>query len=296
MSTTNANSTSPVTQSHSFDWAFFLYRLRSSPMMLLGLLMITSVLLILIFAPLIATHDPNAINLKARLLAPSWNNWFGTDEVGRDLFSRVVYGGQLSVGVGIFVVTIAGVSGTLLGCISGIVGGRLDTILMRIMDVVLSVPSLVITMALAAALGPSLINAMFAMALVRIPFYVRLARGQTLTIREMPYVKAAKIFGASNWQILRWHVARNAMPPLIVQATLDLGGAILMASALSFIGLGAQQPTAEWGAMVSTGRNYILDQWWYSAFPGFAILFTATGFNLLGDGVRDLLDPKQKGR
>jgi peptide/nickel transport system permease protein len=285
-----------VTQSHSFDWAFFLYRLRSSPMMLLGLLMITSVLLILIFAPLIATHDPNAINLKARLLAPSWNNWFGTDEVGRDLFSRVVYGGQLSVGVGIFVVTIAGVSGTLLGCISGIVGGRLDTILMRIMDVVLSVPSLVITMALAAALGPSLINAMFAMALVRIPFYVRLARGQTLTIREMPYVKAAKIFGASNWQILRWHVARNAMPPLIVQATLDLGGAILMASALSFIGLGAQQPTAEWGAMVSTGRNYILDQWWYSAFPGFAILFTATGFNLLGDGVRDLLDPKQKGR
>jgi peptide/nickel transport system permease protein len=265
-------------------------------MMLLGLVMITSVLLILIFAPLIATHDPNAINLKARLLAPSWNNWFGTDEVGRDLFSRVVYGGQLSVGVGIFVVTIAGVSGTLLGCISGIVGGRVDTILMRIMDVVLSVPSLVITMALAAALGPSLVNAMFAMALVRIPFYVRLARGQTLTIREMPYVKAAKIFGASNWQILRWHVARNAMPPLIVQATLDLGGAILMASALSFIGLGAQQPTAEWGAMVSTGRNYILDQWWYSAFPGFAILFTATGFNLLGDGVRDLLDPKQKGR
>jgi peptide/nickel transport system permease protein len=139
-------------------------------------------------------------------------------------------------------------------------------------------------------------NAMFAMALVRIPFYVRLARGQALTIREMPYVKAAKIFGASNWQVLRWHVARNAMPPLIVQATLDLGGAILMASALSFIGLGAQQPTAEWGAMVSTGRNYILDQWWYSAFPGFAILFTATGFNLLGDGVRDLLDPKQKGR
>ena len=135
-------------------------------MMLLGLLMITSVLLILIFAPIIATHDPNAINLKARLLAPSWNNWFGTDEVGRDLFSRVVYGGQLSVGVGIFVVTIAGVSGTLLGCISGIVGGRVDTILMRIMDVVLSVPSLVITMALAAALGPSLINAMFAMALV----------------------------------------------------------------------------------------------------------------------------------
>ncbi|RFO95755.1 D,D-dipeptide ABC transporter permease [Rhodoferax lacus] len=279
-----------------FDWAFLFHRLRSSPLTLLGLVMIVTVLLLLLCAPWVATHDPNAINLKMRLLSPSAAHWFGTDEVGRDLFSRVVYGGQLSVGVGIFVVAIAGISGTLLGCISGIMGGRVDTVLMRIMDIVLSVPSLVITMALAAALGPSLVNAMLAMALVRIPFYVRLARGQALTIREMPYVKAAKIFGASNWQVLRWHVARNAMPPLIVQATLDLGGAILMASALSFIGLGAQQPTAEWGAMVSTGRNYILDQWWYSAFPGFAILFTATGFNLLGDGVRDLLDPKQKGR
>lgn len=284
------------TPASSFDWAFLLYRLRSSPLTLVGLVMIVTVLLLLLFAPFIATHDPNAINLKMRLLAPSAAHWFGTDEVGRDLFSRVIYGGQLSVGVGVFVVAIAGVSGTLLGCISGIMGGKVDTLLMRIMDVVLSVPSLVITMALAAALGPSLVNAMLAMALVRIPFYVRLARGQALTIREMPYVKAAKIFGGSNWQVLRWHVARNAMPPLIVQATLDLGGAILMASALSFIGLGAQQPTAEWGAMVSTGRNYILDQWWYSAFPGFAILFTATGFNLLGDGVRDLLDPKQKGR
>jgi peptide/nickel transport system permease protein len=296
MSTPIAITQAPSVQASGFDWAFLLYRLRSSPLTLVGLMMILTVLLLLLFAPLIATHDPNAINLKMRLLSPSAEHWFGTDEVGRDLFSRVIYGGQLSVGVGIFVVAIAGISGTLIGCISGIIGGKVDTVLMRIMDVVLSVPSLVITMALAAALGPSLVNAMFAMALVRIPFYVRLARGQALTIREMPYVKAAKIFGASNWQILRWHVARNAMPPLIVQATLDLGGAILMASALSFIGLGAQQPTAEWGAMVSTGRNYILDQWWYSAFPGFAILFTATGFNLLGDGVRDLLDPKQKGR
>jgi peptide/nickel transport system permease protein len=296
IATPNTTPSRASTPASSFDWGFFIYRLRSSPLTVVGLVMIITVLLLLLFAPLIATHDPNAINLKMRLLAPSAAHWFGTDEVGRDLFSRVIYGGQLSVGVGVFVVAIAGISGTLLGCISGIIGGKVDTVMMRIMDVVLSVPSLVITMALAAALGPSLVNAMFAMALVRIPFYVRLARGQALTIREMPYVKAAKIFGASNWQILRWHVARNAMPPLIVQATLDLGGAILMASALSFIGLGAQQPTAEWGAMVSTGRNYILDQWWYSAFPGFAILFTATGFNLLGDGVRDLLDPKQKGR
>lgn len=278
------------------DWGFLFYRIRKSPLTVLGILMILTVLVFVAFAPWLATHDPNAINLKARLAAPSGAHWFGTDEVGRDLYSRVIFGGRLSVGVGFFVVVIAGGVGAVVGCLSGIIGGRIDTVLMRIMDVVLSVPALVVIMALAAALGPSLFNAMLAMAIVRIPFYVRLARGQALVIREMPYVKGAYIFGASNWQVLRWHVVRNAMPPLIVQATLDLGGAILMASALSFIGLGAQQPTAEWGAMVSTGRNFILDQWWYSAFPGFAILFTATGFNLLGDGVRDLLDPRQKGR
>jgi peptide/nickel transport system permease protein len=278
------------------DWGFLFYRIRKSPLTVLGILMILTVLVFVAFAPWFANYDPNAINLKARLAAPSGAHWFGTDEVGRDLYSRVVFGGRLSVGVGFFVVVIAGGVGAVVGCLSGIMGGRVDMVLMRIMDVVLSVPALVVIMALAAALGPSLFNAMLAMAIVRIPFYVRLARGQALVIREMPYVKGAIIFGASDWQVLRWHVSRNAMPPLIVQATLDLGGAILMASALSFIGLGAQQPTAEWGAMVSTGRNFILDQWWYSAFPGLAILFTATGFNLLGDGVRDLLDPRQKGR
>jgi peptide/nickel transport system permease protein len=161
---------------------------------------------------------------------------------------------------------------------------------------VLSVPSLVLTMALAAALGPSLFNAMLAITVVRIPCYVRLARGQALLIREMNYAKAARTFGGSPWHIVRWHVLRNALAPLIVQGTLDVGGTILMAAALGFIGLGAQQPTAEWGAMVATGRNFILDQWWYSAFPGLAILITATGCNLFGDGLRDVLDPKQKGR
>ena len=165
---------------------------------------------------------------------------------------------------------------------------------MRIMDIMLSVPSLILTMALAAALGPSLFNAMLAITLVRIPYYVRLARGQTLSIREMTYVKAAQTFGASRNHIVRWHILRNASGPIIVQMTLDIGNAILMAAALGFIGLGAQQPTAEWGAMISSGRNFLIDQWWYSTFPGLAILLTAIGFNLLGDGVRDLLDPKQK--
>jgi len=177
-----------------------------------------------------------------------------------------------------------------------VVGGVVDALIMRCMDIMLSVPSLVLTLALAAALGPRLFNAMLAIAVVRIPFYVRLARGQTLMLRHQAYMQATRTFGASRWHLITWHVLRNVMPPLVVQASLDIGTSILMAATLGFIGLGAQQPTAEWGAMVSNGRNYILDQWWYSAFPGVAILITATGFNLFGDGLRDLLDPKSRGR
>jgi peptide/nickel transport system permease protein len=276
--------------------AYIGYQIRRSPLTMAGLTITLIVLLCVVFAPWLATHDPNALNLAQRLAEPSAAHWFGTDEVGRDLFSRVLYGSRQSVGVGLFVAFASCLIGGLLGCMSGVIGGRFDSVIMRLMDIMLSVPSLVLIMALAAALGPSLLNAMLAITLVRIPFYVRLARGQALSIRQMGYVKAAQTFGAGRWHIVLWHVARNAMPPLLVQLSLDIGSAILMASALGFIGLGAQPPTAEWGAMVATGRNYILDQWWYSTFPGLAILITATGFNLLGDGVRDLLDPRQQGK
>lgn len=272
------------------------YQLTRSPLTMIGLIVVLIILTLVIFAPLFATHEPNAIDLRARLAAPSAAHWFGTDEVGRDIYSRILYGGRQSIAVGFFVVVVAGLVGTMIGAISGLAGGWTDTITMRIMDVVLSVPSLVLIMALAAALGPSLINAAIAIAIVRIPFYVRLSRGQALLVREMPYVAAAKTFRAGRWHILRWHILPNILSPVVVQATLDIGNTILLAAALSFIGLGAQQPAAEWGAMVSTGRNYILDQWWYSGFPGFAILITATAFNLFGDGVRDILDPKQKAR
>lgn len=272
------------------------YQLTRSPLTMIGLVVLLIILTLVIFAPLFATHEPNAIDLRARLAAPSPDHFFGTDEVGRDIYSRILYGGRQSIAVGFFVVVVAGLVGTMIGAISGLAGGWTDTITMRIMDVVLSVPSLVLIMALAAALGPSLINAAIAIAIVRIPFYVRLSRGQALLVREMPYVSAAKTFRAGRWHILRWHILPNILSPVVVQATLDIGNTILLAAALSFIGLGAQQPAAEWGAMVSTGRNYILDQWWYSGFPGFAILITATAFNLFGDGVRDILDPKQKAR
>ncbi|MBB1199773.1 D,D-dipeptide ABC transporter permease [Enterobacteriaceae bacterium 89] len=280
----------------TFIWKRRLWLLSRSPLTLVGGGIMLLVLLLMIFSPWLVPHDPNAIDLSARLQPPSLTNWFGTDEVGRDLFSRVLIGSQQSVAAGLAVVLIAGISGSLLGCLSGVLGGRSDALIMRLMDIMLSIPSLVLTMALAAALGPSLFNAMLAIAIVRIPFYVRLARGQTLVVRQHTFVEASVTFGASRWHLISWHILRNAMPPLVVQASLDIGSAILMAATLGFIGLGAQQPTAEWGAMVANGRNYVLDQWWYCAFPGAAILITAVGFNLFGDGVQDLLDPKSGGR
>ena len=220
-----------------FNGAKLVWMLKGSPLTVTGAVIIVLMLLMMIFSPWLATHDPNAIDLTARLLPPSAAHWFGTDEVGRDLFSRVLVGSQQSI-------------------LAGLV----------------------------------------AIAIVRIPFYVRLARGQALVVRQYTYVQAAKTFGASRWHLINWHILRNSLPPLIVQASLDIGSAILMAATLGFIGLGAQQPSAEWGAMVANGRNYVLDQWWYCAFPGAAILLTAVGFNLFGDGIRDLLDPKAGGK
>ncbi|EHW2687472.1 D,D-dipeptide ABC transporter permease [Escherichia coli] len=255
-----------------FNGAKLVWMLKGSPLTVTGAVIIVLMLLMMIFSPWLATHDPNAIDLTARLLPPSAAHWFGTDEVGRDLFSRVLVGSQQSILAGLVVVAIAGMIGSLLGCLSGVLGGRADAIIMRIMDI------------------------MLAIAIVRIPFYVRLARGQALVVRQYTYVQAAKTFGASRWHLISWHILRNSLPPLIVQASLDIGSAILMAATLGFIGLGAQQPSAEWGAMVANGRNYVLDQWWYCAFPGAAILLTAVGFNLFGDGIRDLLDPKAGGK
>lgn len=280
----------------AIDWRYVWYRLRRSPLALLGLVIIAVVLVVMAAAPVIAPYDPNHLDLLHRLAAPSSAHWFGTDEVGRDLLSRVLYGARVSVTVGLAVVGISMGIGTTLGAFSGLAGGRADTVIMRLMDVLLSFPSFVMAMAIAAALGPDLINAMLAIAIVRIPFYVRLARGQALSLREKPYVKAAVTFGTRKLTIVRRHIIPNALAPIIVQSTLDIGAAILTASALSFIGLGAQQPTAEWGAMVSNGRDYLLDQWWYPTFPGLAILVTAVGFNLIGDGLRDIFDPRLRGK
>ncbi|WP_290687332.1 MULTISPECIES: D,D-dipeptide ABC transporter permease [unclassified Haematobacter] len=272
------------------------YLSRRSPLTLIGVAIIILVLILIVFAPWIAPYDPDKISLTARLRPPSMDHWFGTDEVGRDLFSRVVFGARASCGAAFMIVLISTTIGVVIGCLSGVLGGRFDTGIMRLMDVIMALPALVLSMALAAALGPSLFNSMLAVAVVRIPAYVRLARGQTLSLREQVFVKASRSYGASPLYILRWHILPNAMPPIIVQATLDLGGVVLIAAALSFIGLGAQPPTAEWGAMVSSGRSFMLDQWWYATFPGLAILITAMGCHLVGDGIRDMLDPRLRGR
>lgn len=276
--------------------AYLSYLARRQPLTVVGLAIVLLVLVVIAAAPLIAPYNPDEVALALRLKPPSAAHWFGTDEVGRDLFSRVIYGARASCGSAFAIVALSTIVGALIGCLSGILGGRLDTAIMRLMDILLALPALVLAMALAAALGPNLLNAMLAVAIVRIPAYVRLARGQTLSLRERVYVRAARTFGASPFYILRWHLLPNAMSPLIVQATLDLGNIILIAAALSFLGLGAQPPTSEWGALVSSGRRFILDQWWYSTFPGLAILVTAMGCNLLGDGIRDLLDPKMRSR
>jgi len=296
MSLDRLESEDATPQRAGFGGGYLWYQLRRSPLTMVGLGIILVVLFVMVAAPWIAPYNPDKLDLLHRLAPPSLAHFFGTDEVGRDIFSRVLWGARTSVTVGLAIVAISMVFGTFIGAFSGLVGGRIDTLIMRFMDVVLSFPSFVMAMALAAALGPNLINAMLAIAVVRIPFYVRLARGQALSLRSKPYVKAAMSFGAPRVQIMRRHIMPNAMAPIIVQATLDIGLAILTASALSFIGLGAQQPTAEWGAMVATGRDYLLDQWWYPTFPGLAILITAVGFNLLGDGLRDMLDPKMRGR
>lgn len=272
------------------------YLLRRSPLTLVGAAVVLGVVVVAALVPVLAPYPPDEVNFASRLLPPGPQHWFGTDELGRDILSRVIWGSRASVGAGFLIVAVAVSVGLVVGSISGYFGGRLDTAIMRLMDIVLGFPSLILAMALAAALGPNLTNAMLAVAFVRIPVYVRLVRGQSLQVREREFVKGARCFGASHLWIIVRHVLPNSISPVIVQATLDIGGAILTASALSFLGLGAQPPLSEWGAMVASGRRFILDQWWYPTFPGLAIFVTAMGFNLCGDGLRDLFDPRARGQ
>ena len=249
-------------------------------------------MLVSLAAPLISPHNPYTLNLIDRLKPPGGPYLLGTDELGRDILSRIIYGARLSLLAGVGIVGIAGLFGIVIGSVSGLLGGKVDQVIMRFMDIMLAFPSLVLALALSAALGPNFRNSILAIAIVKIPVYVRLVRGQALSIKERQFVKAAQTFGAPKVWIISRHIIPNCLAPVVVQATLGIGEAILIAATLSFIGLGAQPPAAEWGAMVSMGRTYLLDQWWYASFPGIAIFITVIGFNLFGDGVRDVLDPR----
>ncbi|MEI3614215.1 ABC transporter permease [Pseudogracilibacillus sp. SO30301A] len=274
------------------EWKIKWYRFRKNPLTLIGGFVLILFIIMAAFAPLLTPYEPDSIDMSNRLASPSAAHWFGTDEVGRDIFTRVIYGARLSLGMGISVVVVTGLIGTIIGATAGYFGGKFGQIIMRIMDVILAFPTLVLAMALTAALGPSLFNAMLAIAIVKIPVFVRLARSETLVVRERLYVKAAKTFGLSDIWIIFRHVIPNVITPVIIQITIDLGDVILLIATLGFLGLGAQPPTPEWGAMIHTGWEYFLNQWWYATFPGLFIFLASVSFNLLGDGLRDLLDPK----
>jgi len=268
---------------------------RRNPLGALGLFLIVSLMLMAVFAPQIATHDPYEINVAERLQAPSAKHLFGTDATGRDVFSRVVHGSRISLRVAVMVIAIAGTIGAVIGAAAGYLGGLASEILMRITDVVLAFPTLVLALAVNAALGPGLESAMLAISLVWWTGYARMIRAQVLAAKNELYVEAARAIGASTWRVVVRHILPNCISPTIVQATLDAGYVVLTTAGLSFIGLGAQPPTPEWGFMVSSGRKFMLDQWWWPTFPGLFITLTVIGFNMLGDFLRDLLDPRLRG-
>jgi peptide/nickel transport system permease protein len=267
-----------------------------NPLSVVGLIIVVSFILIAILAQIIAPYPGDMIDVHPErgLLPPSLDHPFGTDEMGRDILSRVILGAQISLKIIIFVVSIAAIIGIVLGGVAGFLGGIVDEVLMRITDMFLAFPSIILAMAIAAALGPSLMNTMIAIIITWWPWYARLVRGQVLSIREMLYIEAAKALGLSRTRIIFRHILPNCLSPVIVQMSLDAGYVILTAAGLSFIGLGAQPPTPEWGLMISTGRIYMPQWWWCSVFPGLAIMVTVLGFNLIGDVIRDVLEPRMR--
>ncbi len=270
--------------------------LRQSPLNVLGVILIALFLFLVVFGSALAPHDPIQPNVALKLQPPSSTYWFGTDELGRDVFSRVLSGAKYSLGIAFIILSIAVVVGTLVGLIAGYVGGLVDELLMRLTDLFLAFPALVLAMAIAATLGRNLQNTVIALTVVYWPWYARLVRGQVLWLKEREFIEAARAIGASPWRIVSRHILPNTLAVIIVQLTLDVGYAVLATSGLSFLGLGAQPPTPEWGTMIAGARTFFRDAWWYITFPGLALTLTVLGFNLVGDGLRDFLDPRTRRR
>ncbi len=266
--------------------------LKQNPMTVTGLAIVIVLILIAITAPLIATHDPNAQNLAERLLSPGSLHWFGTDHLGRDIFSRILYGSRLSLFIIIMVALISTPLGLAIGVISGYFGGMVDTVLMRITDIFMAFPRLILALAFVAVLGPGVENAVIAIAITTWPPYARISRAETMTFRKSDFISVARLQGASKISILIGHIVPLCITSVVIRMTLDMAGIIITAAGLGFLGLGAQPPSSEWGAMIAAGREYLIDYWWVAAVPGIAIFIVSLGFNLLGDGLRDVFDPK----
>ena len=260
---------------------------------LFGLALVLALVLMAIFARQLAPYAPDVGDLRTtRLLAPSAAHWFGTDDQGRDIFSRIIFGSRITLFVVGLVAVLAAPVGLVVGTVAGYAGGLVDGVLMRITDIFLAFPRLILALAFVAALGPGIENAVLAIAITSWPPYARIARAETLTIRQADYIAAVRLIGASPWRIVLRHIMPLCVSSVIVRVTLDMAGIILTAAGLGFLGLGAQPPSPEWGAMIAAGRQYVLDQWWVAAGPGLAIFIVSLAFNLLGDGLRDALDPK----
>ena len=279
---------------HTCFYAIFWPRIRRNRLALFGGGVVLMLFLVSLSAPVIAPFDPSAINAYAVLSPPTWHHWFGTDELGRDVLSRVLYGSRVSLKVGFVAVGIAVSIGTVIGLVSGYFSGLVDATLMRVVDVMLCFPAFFLILAIITFLEPSIWYIMMVIGLTGWMGVARLVRAETLSIREMDYILAARCIGCSNTRIIFRHILPNAVSPVLVSATLGIAGAILTESALSFLGIGVQPPTPSWGNILTSGKDYIEFAWWLSLFPGLAILVTVLSYNLLGEGIRDALDPRVK--
>ncbi|WP_163264117.1 ABC transporter permease [Chelativorans alearense] len=275
------------------SWRSFSALMRN-PLAVAGALIILALIVMAVFAPWIAPYSAIGQDLANRLAPPSALHWMGTDELGRDIFSRVVFGSRITLMIVTMVAVISAPIGLLVGAISGYFGGWTDRVLMGLTDIFLSMPKLILALAFVAALGPGIENAIIAIAITAWPVYARIARAETITFRDSEFIAAVQLQGASSARVILRHVLPLCASSTIIRVTLDMAGIILTAAGLGFLGLGAQPPLPEWGAMISSGRNFILDQWWVATMPGFAIIAVSLGFCFLGDGLRDVLDPKQR--
>ncbi|MDG5761792.1 ABC transporter permease [Natronococcus sp. A-GB1] len=296
MSGTNADTETEASVSTQSTWRDFLDEIRYNPLTLAGTLIVAFLFAVAIVGPVLTPYDPTSQDLANGLQPPSLAHPFGTDQLGRDMLTRIVYGARFSLGIAIAVTSIRVVLGTTVGLVAGYVGGWVDEFLMRLVDIQLAFPGLILALVIAGVLGPSLRNVMIALAIVGWATYARVVRGNVLSVKERDYVAASRLLGTPPRRITKRHLLPNAINPVIVLATLNLGTVVLATAGLSFLGLGAQPPTPEWGTMLASGRNHLRDAWWIVNIPGVAIMLTVLGFNLLGDGLRDTLDPKQQSR